>query len=104
MWVKMEIFQGVSDVILQVLLLQSAHIEPLNASQRILMRSILLFLNQLKIEETLGRGVLDSGCFKTVSGELWMEQYLSALPEEWRETVKTSNNTNVAYHFGDRKK
>ena len=55
------------------------------------------------IGETLGRGVLDSRCTKTVSGELWMEDYLSVLPEESMKTVKTSNNTNSVYHFDDRK-
>ena len=55
------------------------------------------------IGETLGRGVLDSGCTKTVSGELWMEEYLSTLPNDWKKLVKTDKTANSMYRFGDGK-
>lgn len=51
--------------------------------------------------ETLDRGILASGCTKTVSRELWMNEYLSALPEKWVKIVKTINNTTSVYRFGD---
>ena len=55
------------------------------------------------IGETLGRGVLDSGCTKTVSGEIWMKEYLSTLPNDWKKTVRTDETTNAVYRFGDGK-
>ena len=55
------------------------------------------------IGETFGRGVLDSGCIKTVSGELWMEEYINTLPEDWRKSVKTSHEISSVYRFGDGK-
>ena len=31
--------------------------------------------------ESLGKGLLDSGCTKTVTGELWLQEYLTTLSE-----------------------
>ena len=109
LWVKMEIFQGVSDVILQAILLQSAQPQPTNTSQVILMTYMLLFCISSRSKTILfKRGnfryrSLDLGSTKTVSGELWMEEHLKVLPGEWMKTAKTNNNTSSKYHFSDGK-
>ena len=54
------------------------------------------------IGETLSRGVLDSGCTKTVAGEFWMNEYLGVLSEKQAELVET-NKSNATYRFGDGK-
>ena len=56
-------------------------------------------LNAL-LSETLGMGVLDTGCTKTVAGEEWMEAYLDTLSKEDRDLVKTFK-TNSSFCFGD---
>ena len=52
------------------------------------------------IEETLGQGVLDSGCTQRVSGELWSEGYTGILPENLKEKVRLSGASSL-YGFGD---
>ena len=40
------------------------------------------------LHEALGKGVLDTGCSKTVAGEVWYVEYLSTLSVEDRNHVK----------------
>ena len=54
------------------------------------------------IGESFGKGVLDSGCTKTVSGETWMNEYLNTLPKDKLESVEVANS-NSTYRFGDGK-
>jgi hypothetical protein len=50
--------------------------------------------------ESLGKGVLDSGCTKTVSGEFWMEEFLSTLSAEDKSSVK-EEDSKYTFRFGD---
>ena len=50
--------------------------------------------------EVLGKGLLDSSCTKTVSGELWMDEYINTLSEEDRKSVKEGEG-NAIFVFGD---
>ena len=52
------------------------------------------------VMEALGKGVLDCGCTKTVSGEIWIEEYLNTLSEEDRSAVK-EGDSNATFRFGD---
>ncbi|XP_057305251.1 uncharacterized protein LOC130642182 [Hydractinia symbiolongicarpus] len=54
------------------------------------------------VGESFGRGVLDSGCTKTVAGEKWMDEYLGTLSESDKNAV-VSNSTDSIYRFGDGK-
>ena len=52
--------------------------------------------------ESVGYGVLDTACTKTVAGEEWMVEYLASLTESERlEVGTTERNTTSAYRFGD---
>ena len=52
------------------------------------------------IGESLGKGVLDSACTKTVSGRTWMEEYISTLLPEVRTQVE-EGVSDVVFRFGD---
>ena len=52
------------------------------------------------IGESFGRGILDSGCTKTVSGETWMEEYLPTLSIEDKKLVIERKSDSI-YRFGD---
>lgn len=56
-------------------------------------------LNAL-LRETLGMGVLDSACTKTVCGMTWKNAYLDQLSEEDRSLVKEVP-VNTRFRFGD---
>ena len=50
--------------------------------------------------EALGKGVLDSGCTKTVCGELWMNEYLKTIPEAESKYIK-EESSDAIFRFGD---
>ena len=50
--------------------------------------------------ESLGKGVLDCGCTRTVAGELWMKEFLSTLSPKDAELVKEEER-NSMFRFGD---
>ena len=50
--------------------------------------------------ESLGKGVLDSGCSKTVAGQTWINEFIGTLPEKDRMEVKESPSVS-AFRFGD---
>ena len=52
--------------------------------------------------EALGKGVLDSGCSKTVAGEVWYKAYLNTLSQDDRNTVNEVSSKSV-FRFGDGK-
>ena len=52
------------------------------------------------IYESLGKGVLDSACTRTVSGQIWMSEYLSTLQPDERKLVKESPS-QALFRFGD---
>ena len=52
------------------------------------------------LQETLGMAILDSGCSKTVAGNIWMEAYLDQLSKRDRASVKTVPS-NTRFRFGD---
>ena len=54
------------------------------------------------IGETFGKGILDSGCTKTVSGEIWMNEYIDMLSIEDKESIEESESDSM-YRFGDGK-
>ena len=59
---------------------------------------------QTMVAETLGNGILDSACTKTVAGSTWVDEYLSLLSDEERLNVeKTSKPSSSLFRFGDGK-
>ena len=50
--------------------------------------------------ETIGCGILDSACVKTVSGEEWINIYLESLSVQERKLV-TSTPASGKFRFGD---
>ena len=50
--------------------------------------------------ETLGKGLLDSGCTRTVAGEFWMNEFLSTIPPA--DKLKISEvKSDAIFRFGD---
>ena len=52
------------------------------------------------IGETFGCAILDTGCSKSVTSELWLEEYLTTLSEEELSKVKYEIS-NTFFRFGD---
>ena len=50
--------------------------------------------------EALRKGVLDSGCSKTVSGELWYAEFISMLSTEEQKKV-IEKPSSAVFRFGD---
>ena len=50
--------------------------------------------------ESLGKGLLDSGCSKTVAGEVWIKELLNTLPEYERSKVSEQESSST-FRFGD---
>ena len=61
--------------------------------------------NKLKslVNECIGHALLDSGCSKTVSGEVWLNQYCQSLSDFDKTCVK-EEPSNSNFTFGDGKK
>ena len=52
--------------------------------------------------ESVGYGILDSACTKTVAGENWINEYISTLTEEESVDIKRNERkSNSMYRFGD---
>ena len=52
--------------------------------------------------ESLGRGILDSACTKTVAGSAWMEEFLNNLNDDDQRDVLKSTTAGVSlFRFGD---
>ena len=52
------------------------------------------------IGESFGMAVLDSGCAKSVTGEMWLDEYLQILSEQDRLQVSERSN-DATFRFGD---
>ena len=62
---------------------------------------ITLHLSQSNLQtEALGKGVLDSGCSRTVAGKIWYDEYLSTLSKSERLGVKEIASKSL-FRFGD---
>ena len=52
--------------------------------------------------ETLGKGILDSACTKTVAGEKWLDEFVAILPDsEKRGVVDSETGSKSKFRFGD---
>ena len=49
--------------------------------------------------ESLGKGILDSTCTKTVSGEKWMDEYIRNLNEEDKKEVVCSETEKAFWKY-----
>ena len=52
------------------------------------------------VAETLSKGVIDSGCTKTVAGERWFNDYLQTLSNEEVQNIQYCGS-NAQFRFGD---
>ena len=52
------------------------------------------------VRESLGMGILDSACTRTVTGETWLNVYLDTLSDSDRASVKWSK-ADTKFRFGD---
>ena len=52
------------------------------------------------VRESLGKGLLDCGCTRTVAGSTWMNEFLHTLPQDEAEKVKHSDS-DAKFRFGD---
>ena len=52
------------------------------------------------IGESFGMAVLDSGCTKSVTGEMWLDEYLQTSSEQNRLQVSERSN-DTTFRFGD---
>ena len=51
---------------------------------------------------SLGRGILDCACTKTVAGKAWVDEFVEMLQKKEREEVKKSSRKSPSlYRFGD---
>ena len=54
------------------------------------------------LAETLGKGILDSACTKTVAGVAWMEEFIHNLSDkECKDVDKSETPGNSVFRFGD---
>ena len=65
---------------------------------------VTLLSNSKKLEgllgESLGTAVLDTACSKTLTGEVWLEEYIETLTEKEKKRIKTSPS-ETSFVFGD---
>ena len=60
-----------------------------------------VYLSKL-VGETFSNALLDSGCTKTVCGEVWLNEYLKTIPAQKRNAIQ-SETSNKSFKFGDGK-
>ena len=62
---------------------------------------ITLHSSQQKLNvEAFGKGLLDSGCSKTVAGQVWFDEYVNTLSDEEKQNVEEADSKSV-FRFGD---
>ena len=62
---------------------------------------VTLHMSQQGLQiETIGKGLLDSGCSRTVAGQLWYNEFLNTLSEAERMQVTEMESKSV-FRFGD---
>ena len=60
------------------------------------------FSNNVMMLETLAKAILDTACTKTVTGQIWLNEFLSLLPTWKQDQVNSSKkSTSTLYRFGD---
>ena len=52
------------------------------------------------VSDCCGFAVIDSGCFSTVTGNIWLDAYLDSLSGDEKQSVKASP-CSTKYRFGD---
>ena len=57
-------------------------------------------LNERLLGETLGCGVLDSGCFRNVCSDIWLQEYIKTLSDYVKSFV-VEKETDARFRFGD---
>ena len=75
---------------------EANHVEEANTSVHI---TLHLSQRSLKVE-ALGKGLLDSGCSRTVAGRVWYDEYLKTFSAAELENVKETTSKSV-FVFGD---
>ena len=70
----------------------SVHVTLLSSKPDKMQKSLIL--------ESLGKGVLDSGCSKTVAGMLWLKEFINTLSASEIDKVKESPSKST-FRFGD---
>ena len=70
----------------------NVHVTLLNSKMESLQGSLL--------NETFGKGLLDSGCSKTVAGKVWMEEFIKTLSRGDMNDV-TNKSSKSVFRFGD---
>ena len=68
---------------------QDVHTTLLNSNPSISQKNMLA--------EALGRGLLDSGCSKTVAGKVWVAAYLETLEPDERKKVQTGRSNSLSF-------
>ena len=56
-------------------------------------------MNKL-LRESLGMAVMDTGCSKSLAGEVWLEEYIETLSEDEKKLIETCPST-TSFVFGD---
>ena len=69
---------------------QEIHITLLNADQQM----------SMLVHESLGMGVLDSACTKTVTGETWLNAFIDTMTDKDKSLVEYSSS-DTKFKFGD---
>ena len=63
--------------------------------------TVALSTNPNFLLETLGSGILDTGCTSTVCGSVWFDDFISRLPEKDRNIQTWSSTVSVVFgNFG----
>ena len=70
----------------------NVHITLLNSKPEVIQKSLIL--------ESLGKGLLDSGCSKTVAGCVWVNEFLNAMSPDETKSIKEVPSQSV-FRFGD---
>ena len=52
------------------------------------------------LKETFGKGLLDTGCSKTVSGKVWMDEFVQTLSRQDAVNIKENTSKSI-FRFGD---
>ena len=52
------------------------------------------------LTESFGMGLLDSGCTKTVAGQVWINEFISSLSDTERKEIKECKSSSL-FRFGD---
>ena len=57
-------------------------------------------IEEVHTVEALGKGLLHSGCSRTVAGQVWYDEYVNTLSEEDRQRLIEDDSKSI-FMFGD---